>query len=297
MATIVGRAASNLTHGEFSFLIDEDVLLAYFQLVSAVYFHIRLGIDNRLNLGVGSTNYFTLDIALDSLGMNRGGLGDSEGLSVFSKFAIIEGVHEVGTFLIVGDAYAEAVFKLLRFRQRGCSNSHGRRITSILNIQDSRFLAARVASKTGASGIVLKNAALIVPALQDNTVVGSSSVPLFVKGNSARGIVGGSERIATNPGNKMIFVKLENPTSLIAIGFVSSQLKNGSTLDVYGFVVDGNGYGCAVHGAGGAEGTHTDISFLIDEDVLLADFQLVNAGHLHIGVSSPCRHSQHAKCK
>ena len=42
-STIVARATSDFTHGEFSFLIDDDVLLAYFQLVGAVDFHIRLG--------------------------------------------------------------------------------------------------------------------------------------------------------------------------------------------------------------------------------------------------------------
>ena len=110
--------------------------------------------------------------------MNRGGLGDSEGFIVCSKFAIIEGVHEVSTFLIVDDAYAEAVLKLLRLRQCGCSNSHGRRNTSILNVQDSGLLGAGVASKTGTAGIVLKNAADVAIVLQDNAIGGQRGHPL-----------------------------------------------------------------------------------------------------------------------
>ena len=175
--TIGGTGTGDRTHGAAGFLIDEDVLLAHFQLVNARHLHIWVDIDNRPNLGVGSTNFFTLDIALDSLGANRGGLSDSEGLGIFSKFAIIEGIHEVGTFLIVGDDYAEAVFKLLRFRQCGCSNSHGRRNISILNIQDSGLLAGGVASKTGATCIVLELAGVVGLVGQHDTVVGQGSNP------------------------------------------------------------------------------------------------------------------------
>ena len=195
-ATIVGRATGDLTHGEFPFFIDDDVLLACFQLVNAVYLHIRFGIDNRLNLGVGSTNHFTLDIALDSLGVNRGGLGDSEGFTVSSKFAIIEGVHEVSTFLIVGDGYTEAVFKLLRLRQCGCSNSHGRRNACILNVQDSGLLSGGVASKTGAASIVLKNAADVAIALQDNAIVGRRGHPLRAGEPTDPGSADSRQRIA-----------------------------------------------------------------------------------------------------
>ena len=70
-------------------------------------------------LGVLGTNDFALDFTLDSLGINRGGLGDGEGSGVGLPSQSVGAVHSGCTLGNVGDLYHEAVVKVLSGRQSG----------------------------------------------------------------------------------------------------------------------------------------------------------------------------------
>ena len=75
------------------------------------------------------------------------------------------------------------------------------------------------------------------------------------------------------------------------------QLDYVGVLDVDDTTDDGDANSATIGGAGTSNRTHGTAVFLIDEDVLLAGFQLVKAGHLYIGVSGQCRHGQQGKCE
>ena len=83
----------------------------------------------------------------------------------------------------------------------------------------------------------------------------------------------------------------------VSTAFVCGQLYYVGTLDVDDTLGDGDANIATIGGAGTSNRTHGTAVILIDEDVLLSGYQLFKAGHLHIGVSGPCRHCQQGKCE